>query len=127
MFPYHLGVAKCLEMEGFLASDTPLAGTSAGCVGVGKAEFEKFNRWQLAFLTRHSCLRVLNSPLGLDTWTPPHGILTTIRALLGYPLLASRALTAAVVGCGLDIDTASELSNQVFDDCRSGGTAFRLK
>eukprot|EP00752_Nemacystus_decipiens_P001446 g1423.t1 len=67
LFPYHLGVAKCLEIEGFLASDTPLAGSSAG------------------------------------------------------------ALAAAVVGCGLDIDTASELSSAVFDDCRTGGTAFRLK
>lgn len=30
LFPYHLGVAKCLEREGFLAPDTPLAGASAG-------------------------------------------------------------------------------------------------
>ncbi|CAM9129258.1 unnamed protein product [Pylaiella littoralis] len=67
LFPYHLGVAKCLEMEGYLARDTPLAGSSAG------------------------------------------------------------ALAAAVVGCGLSIDTASELSGLVFDDCRNGGAAFRLK
>lgn len=32
LFPYHLGVAKCLELEGFLSSDTPLAGSSAGYV-----------------------------------------------------------------------------------------------
>ena len=30
LFPYHLGVAKCLELQGFLAADTPLAGSSAG-------------------------------------------------------------------------------------------------
>lgn len=30
LFPYHLGVAKCLELQGFLATDTPLAGSSAG-------------------------------------------------------------------------------------------------
>lgn len=30
LFPFHLGVAKCLEREGFLARDTPLAGSSAG-------------------------------------------------------------------------------------------------
>lgn len=30
LFPYHLGVAKRLETEGFLAADTPLAGSSAG-------------------------------------------------------------------------------------------------
>lgn len=30
LFPYHLGVAKSLELEGFLASDSPLAGSSAG-------------------------------------------------------------------------------------------------
>lgn len=49
------------------------------------------------------------------------------RPVLGCLLLATRALAAAVVGCGLDIDTASELSKKVFDDCRTGGTAFRLK
>ncbi|CAM9178705.1 unnamed protein product [Ectocarpus sp. 6 AP-2014] len=67
LFPYHLGVAKCLEMEGFLSNDTPLAGSSAG------------------------------------------------------------ALAAVVVGCGLSIDTAAELSGRVFDDCSDGGAAFRLR
>lgn len=54
-------------------------------------------------------------------------LLDTFSPLLGYVLLATRALAAAVVGCGLDIDAASELSKAVFDDCRQGGTAFRLK
>ncbi|CAM9671045.1 unnamed protein product [Ectocarpus sp. 12 AP-2014] len=67
LFPYHLGVAKCLEMEGFLSNDTPLAGSSAG------------------------------------------------------------ALAAVVVGCGLSIDTAAEMSGRVFDDCSDGGAAFRLR
>ena len=30
LFPYHLGVARGLAKEGFLAVDTPLAGASAG-------------------------------------------------------------------------------------------------
>lgn len=41
--------------------------------------------------------------------------------------LFARALAAAVVGCGLSIDKASELSGLVFEDCRNGGAAFRLK
>lgn len=38
LFPYHLGVAKCLELEGYLGADTPLAGSSAGCVGLANAK-----------------------------------------------------------------------------------------
>lgn len=30
LFPFHLGVAKSLAKEGFLATDSPLAGASAG-------------------------------------------------------------------------------------------------
>lgn len=30
LFPYHLGVAKCLAKNGLLATDTSLAGASAG-------------------------------------------------------------------------------------------------
>ncbi|CAM9524543.1 unnamed protein product [Scytosiphon promiscuus] len=38
-----------------------------------------------------------------------------------------RALAAVVIGSGLSLDTAVELSGQVFEDCREGGAAFRLK
>lgn len=40
---------------------------------------------------------------------------------------AGSALAAAVIGCGLDIEVASALADKVFDECRDGGAAFRLK
>lgn len=58
--------------------------------------------------------------------TPVVRLLCVLSRILNY-VPTGRALAAAVVGCGLDIDTASELSAQVFEECRTKGAIFKLK
>lgn len=42
------------------------------------------------------------------------------------PRYWTRALAAVVVGCGLDIEVATKLTERVFQECRGKGTAFKL-